>query len=342
MNNYRIAACLVLVLQSGFSIAADINWPKLVKGANQSECKAAFKLAKSYHRSAAFTFWEWESRPVIVGHKSIFPVRAGFNGVDVKSLPFTPFTHVEIHNRRIAYWQTAPHQNSRLVIEALLFGYRGDEYTVRVAPASLTPAGYFSATHIYKDGPTTALFDATWTPPVVFHRKSTGYLWLIDVGSPRSFSPYWNVYVPKEGKYQATCQVQFSPKVKKSASLLPPPVQRLARLLDQSIGGFTEFGELRNEVQQTWVNVALRPGAMGAPYNSRKEVASGLSGWAEQGMGYRVAHNQIGAQYKVAETALAMYYATHFKMSENKSRATAKKVLDIAFRRHYVFPSEKY
>ncbi|MEJ7804988.1 MAG: hypothetical protein WKG03_03580 [Telluria sp.] len=339
MNSKYIVACILLVLQSSCSVAAETNWPRLVNGKRHSECNAAFKMASSFHRSTAFTVWQWEPRAESAEHKLIFPNKVDGHGVDVKS---TPFTQVEIPTKRIAYWQTAPYRNSRLVIEAELYGYRGDEYNVRVAHASLTPSSYFLTTHHYEDGPTTALFDATWMPPIVFQRKNTGYLWLIDVGSPRALTPYWKVYVPKEGKYLVTCQVQFSPKVTDSASLLPHPVQRLARLLDQSIGAFGEEDELRNEIQQTWVNVALRPGAMGSPFNSRKEVNSGLSRWAEKGKGYRVAHTQIKAQYRVAETALAMYYATQFNLSKNRSRSTAKKVLDIAFRRHYVFHTEKY
>lgn len=50
------------------------------------------------------------------------------------------------------------------------------------------------------------------------------------------------------------------------------------------------------DVDQAWANAALRPWAMGSPYNSRTEVDAGLSDWAQTGKSYRVAYDRIQAQ----------------------------------------------
>jgi len=80
---------------------------------------------------------------------------------------------------------------------------------------------------------------------------------------------------------------------------------------------------------------------MGTPYNSREEVDAGLSTWAESGPTYRAAHSEMQVRYKIAEKALAAYYEDRFNMSKPESQSTAKNVLDIALRTHYVFPKPR-
>lgn len=350
MKTKQFAAGLLLSLTFVTAKAAEPNWPKLVGGKNLPECETVLRLAQSAYKSTAFNLWEPQNLPENLGSILVLgPQGLDLSGGDALDANLEVFTKVPLpeYALRSIYWQTNTSQGNRLVIEEIPHGWRGDAYAVRLAPKNLTTSEYFSAKNHQGSGALTTLIDGAWRAPLVFQSNNTGNLWLVYVGEPYVFSPNWLVYLPIDGQLQKACEVRFRPNVNHATSLLPSPVQRLAALLDQSIGRGENEGTLqptagiRIRVDQAWANAALRPWAMGTPYNSREEVDAGLSAWAENGKTYRAAYAEIQAQYKIAEKALTSYYKTRFNMSKIESQSTAKNVLDTALRTYYVFPKPR-
>lgn len=349
MNKKSLAASVLLQLTFSIACASDMAWPKLVNGKSLPECKTALRLAQTAYKSTAFNLWEPQDLPddledtLVVGPQGI-----DLSGGDALDVDLEVFTKVALpdYASRSVYWQTEPppHQSNRLVIEEQPHGWRGDAYAVRLIPSNLTTSEYFSATNIQGGTGITTLIDGAWRAPLVFQSQNTEKLWMVYVGEPYVFSPTWVVYLPVAGQLQDVCNIQFRPNVKHATSLLPNPVRRLATLLDQSIGRGENEGTLqptariRIEVEQAWANAALRPWAMGEPYNSREVVDAGLLKWADQGKAYRTAYAEIQSQYKIAEKALAAFYVSHLHMSMGESKSTAARVLDSVFRSHYAFP----
>jgi len=350
MKIRQTAAGVLLLLTFVVANAAGPDWPKLVNGKGHLECEAAFRLAQSAYKSTAFNLWEPQALPKDLNDTLVLgPQALDLSGGDALDANLEVFTKVPLpeYAQRSIYWQTGTTQSNRLVIEEMPRGWRGDTYAVRLVPTTLTTADYFSTTNRKGSGGITTLIDAAWRAPLVFQNRKAKSLWLIDVGQPYVFSPDWLVYLPIAGQLQEACKVQFRPNVKHPTLLLPGPVQRFSALLDRSIGGGENEGTLqptariRVNVDQAWANAALRPWAMGTPYNSREEVDAGLSTWAESGPTYRAAHSEMQVRYKIAEKALAAYYEDRFNMSKPESQSTAKNVLDIALRTHYVFPKPR-
>lgn len=350
MKKKRFAAGLLLMLTFVIANATGPSWPKLVSGNNYPECKTVLRLAQLAYKSTAFNLWEPQSLlenldiTLVLG-----PQGLDLSGGDALDANLEVFTKVPLpeYAPRSIYWQTDTSQGNRLVIEEIPHGWRGDAYAVRLAPTTLTTSEYFSAKNRQGSGGLITLIDGAWRAPLVFQSKNAGNLWLVYVGEPYVFSPNWLVYLPIAGQLQKACEVQFHPNVNHATSLLPSSVQRLAMLLDQSIGRGENEGTLqptariRISVDQAWANAALRPWAMGTPYNSREEVDAGLSAWAENGKTYRAAYVEIQVQYKIAEKALKSHYKKRFNMSKIESQSTAKNVLDTALRTHYVFPKPR-
>lgn len=350
MKKKQIAACVLLPLTFVIANAAGMDWPKLVNGKNYPECKTVLRLAQSAYRSGAFNLWEPQTLPEDLDDTLVLgPQGLDLSGGDALDVNLEVFTKVPLpeYASRSIYWQTDTNKGNRLVIEEMPHGWRGDAYAVRLVPSDLTTSDYFSATNRQGGGGLTTLIDGSWRTPLVFQSKNAEKLWLVYVGEPYVFSPNWVVYLPIAGQLQETCKVQFRPNVKHATSLLPGPVQRLATLLDQTMGRGENEGtlqptaRLRINVGQAWANAALRPWAMGTPYNSREEVDAGLSMWAENGQAYKAARAEIQVQYKTAEKALTAYYKRRFNMSRVESQSTAESVLDNALRTHYVFPKQR-
>lgn len=301
----QILACVLLPLTSIIANAAGIDWPKLVNGKNHPECKTVFRLAQSAYKSTAVNLWEPQALPEDLDDTLVLgPQGLDLSGGDALDVNLELFTKVPLpeYAARSIYWQTQTSQGNRLVIEEIPHGWRGDAYAVRLVPTSLTTSEYFLATNRQGSSGLTTLIDGAWRAPLVFQGKNANNLWLVYVGEPYVFSPNWLVYLTIAGQLQEACKVQFRPNVRFSPSLLPGPVQRLATLLDQSIGRGENEGTLqptariRINIDQAWANAALRPWAMGAPYNSREEVDTGLSKWAENGKAYRAVHAEIQTQ----------------------------------------------
>lgn len=342
---------VLLALALTVANAASKEWPRLLgNDENHPECKTALKLAQLAYKSTAFNLWEPQTLPEDLDDTLVLgPQGVDLSGGDALDVNLGVFTKIPLpyYGPRSIYWQTQTDQANRLVVEEIPFGWRGDAYAVQSIPTEMSPAEYFSDAVRHENDGLTMLIDNAWRAPLIFQGKNSTHLWLIYVGEPYFFSPGWVIYLPIAGRMQKACEVQFRPRVKHAASLLPRSIQRLATLLDRSIGSGENEGTLqptariRINVQQAWSNAALRPWAMSTPYNSRKEVEAGLSIWAEHGKMYQVAYAQIQAQYRIAEGELRSYYNRQLNMSKIASQIAAKNVLDIAYRAHYVFPKKR-
>ncbi|MBI2726087.1 MAG: hypothetical protein HYX42_07540 [Polaromonas sp.] len=351
MKLKKFAVELLLVFELTAVNAVAQEWPKLLNPTlNQPECTTALHLAQSAHKSTAFNLWEPQPLPDdLEGTLVLGPQGVDLSGGDALDVNLEVFTKVPRpdYPARSIYWQKKSSHSNRLAIEEIPHGWRGDEYAVRLVPVTLTTDEYFSTTNRRAGSKLTTLIDGTWRAPLIFQNRTTNNLWLVYVGEPYMFSPDWVVYLPIDGQLQEVCKVQFRPDVRHAALLLPGSVQRLATLLDKSIGNGENEGTLRPtarlriNVSQAWANAALRPWAMGTPYNSREEVDMGLFAWAQRDKVSRKTYAEIQAQYKIAEKALQAYYRKQFNIPAAESQSTARSALDAAFRTHYVFPKPR-
>ena len=129
--------------------------------------------------------------------------------------------------------------------------------------------------------------------------------WLLHPGEPYDFLATWSVYTMGATGARRACAIEFRPGVKTAVALLPPEVRHLERLLDRTIGS---------------ANVALRPWALGSPYNTRAETDAGLWLWAAASPANRRLHADIQAQAPMAQRALARYYAHTFRRARPMRR----------------------
>lgn len=343
---------LLLSLALSSANAARDEWPKLVNGQNSAECKAAMRLAKWAYTSDNFTLWAPPIIPDDFGYTMVVgPEGSDLSGgdaldVDVDVDTFTKIPLPEYEARSI-YWQIEPRHGERMVIEEIGHGWRGDAYNVRSIDLQTSEADYFAARKSGVLSTLPALIDGGWRAPLVFKKDAGQDLWMIYVGEPYVFSPNWSVYASDSTRLKLTCEIRFRPDVKNASFLLPRPIQRLSILLDQTIGSGQNEGTLqptariRIDVQQAWVNAALRPWATGEPYNTREEVDTNLETWSGQGLAYRKTYTSIEEQYPRAERALSKYYGEKFRMPKGEAESTAKRVLDSVLRIHYIFPRER-
>ena len=320
-----VLATIASMLGHSIAHAGALDWPQLVGGAHEPVCQQALQLAQARFKSTDVNLGELGDSFSESSGDALFTEEPDPND-----------------SRATLSWQTQPYQGHRLVIRS--GEARGDTvYQAGLVQADLQMPQSYSGAHV-----TAMPGGGSYHSPRVLQSEIPGKLGLIDEGEPYEFLPTWTVYVTVSGQLQETCKIQFRKEVKQASSLLPRPVQRLAMLLDRSIGrdeaSFQTYNPITRqkiEASKAWTNAAMRPWATGNPYNSREEVDASLAMWAQKGAANRAEHAEILAQYKRAEKSLAGYYRAQFLMSKDESQATAQRVLDIAFRTYYVFHKER-
>lgn len=337
-GSLALTSALAFALAAAPAHAGARDWPKLVGGPQDPLCRKALQVAQLIFRSPAGNPWE--------GAPS-FDERMGEVLLGRQDLSIAPiFTEAPDPANELATlsWQTEPDQGYRLV--TMTRPWRDAEVsTAGLLAADVAMPESFSEEALQASNARTKLEGGSYHRPLVLRGERPGKLGVIYLGEPFEFLPTWVVYTPAAGRLREACQLRFRPEVKQATSLLPRPVQRLAKLLRRSIGrdddsvAVTYLPIARQTIaaSQAWANAALRPWAMSGPYNSREEVDAGLALWAQKGTTYRAAYAEILAHYLPAERALAAYYQTQLRMSAPDSQATARRVLDIAFRTYYIF-----
>ena len=204
-----------------------------------------------------------------------------------------------------------------------------------------------------RDATSTAL--ASYFPMTVLRDTAPGTLAVIRTDYSESWSA-WTVFRIAPSGFKQECKVRFRPDVTTDGyfipypadHLLPPPVRRLAALLDSTLGSGEHDGELqstsrlREDARRIWLTMALRPWAVqSTPYNSRDEVDAGLRLWSIQGKAYRRIYDAIQQDYPVARRALARYYQRVFVLTHARAVPLSDYALDVAFRGYFMFHTDR-
>lgn len=191
----------------------------------------------------------------------------------------------------------------------------------------------------------TPIFDESFNPPLLLQSKNTKQIWAFSVGEPHEVLASWSAYAIHADGVQKQCSITFRPDVHDMMRLLPQSVQKLARLLDDTLGDGKDEGTLqetahtRIEVQHAWANIALRPWGMAAkfPYNSREQADLELTQWKDKAKSFAALYDAIYALYPKAELDLAAYYQREFGKNSKEAKVLAAELLDKVFRLHFVF-----
>lgn len=320
-------------------------WPKLDARASP-QCDEALQVAKAIYESDSFYLFAPPELPAnFQSTLAIWPSALDISGGHALKVDDAVFDEISETGGTL-YWEKVPSSAYRVVVQDTVFNWQGDTFSLYVIDKASSPNDFIA--DISQNDTTRKLTSIAgdWRPPLVFHEKTSGTIWFIDVGEPYQVLADWNVFVAEPAGSVRRCSVQFRPSGGKAIALLPKPVQRYAGLLDQTVGSGDDEGTLhptariRLEVEHTWANTALRPWVTASHYNSREEVEAGLKGWSLQGASYRKIYQEIQRQYPVAEQSLAAYYRRRFNLSTPKAKALAAYMLDMALRSHYVFHRE--
>jgi hypothetical protein len=348
-NLLAAAVCVALpaALACAQPLGAPLSWPRL-EGPARPECTDALTIARAVFDSRAY--WQFEPQPVPKGVASVQVLQAyaldisDGRGVEADKGIFDELPLGEGPPRSM-YWQKRPQGAYRLAIGETSYGWRGDLYTLYAVDKGLAPAAVIAGHN--EDKPpagATVVARHEWRPPQVYRRGADGPLWVLTVGQPFRFLDNWTVYVPEPDALRQACTIRFRPDVKAAVDLLPQPVRTLEALLDRTMGSGKGEGTLqptttlRNDVEASWVNVAMRPWANIVPYNDRPTVDAGLAAWAEAEPSNRTLLRAIRRQYPRAERSLAQYYRTRFHAAPDAARRQAAYALDLVYRQHYAFP----
>jgi len=347
----------MLLIVAAFFVAmepaqAHDTWPQLSSGSRSPECVQALQLGRTAFRSKDFVLYGPPAIPADFDSALALWTNdieiSGGNALRSDPAVFDKLPLGGQGSSRSLYWQKKPYGGMRLAIRERDMGWRGDTYSLYAVKEDVESKELLDAP-IPPGNPSerfVPLVEDNWRPPLVLLEKRNGQPWIIDVGEPYVFLGDWRVYVEGSDGVTLRCTVRFRPGVKRPVELLPVPVRRLAGLLDQTIGPGNDEGtlqptaRLRNSVNDTWANVALRPWATLEPYNSRRQVDAGLIAWSRRGASYARVHRQIEQQYPAAEQALASYYRTTLHLPAANANALAASELDAAFRSNFVLPRE--
>lgn len=349
------AFAIFLIALSHPAWADTSNWPQLDNGSDTSMCSDALSIADATYHSENFYLYQLPTIPLDVRSTLVLQPAmqhgADISGGDALTAEQTAFQKIPKHHHdgndpRSIYWQIKARHGERFVINESAFGWRGDQYTLFSIKDNVTQEkfleGYNPETQTWAFTP---LIAEGWRPPLMMQEKATRDIWAIDVGAPYIFLSDWNIYSIGSDGAKQRCTIRFRPAVETATSLLPLPVQKLAMLLDGTLGSGEDEGTLqptaqvRIHVMHAWANVAQRPWAIvkATPYNSREKVDAELKNWAHNAKSFHQLYQDIAAQYPKAERALAHYYQTQFDKNADEANGMAKQALDIAFRTYFVF-----
>ena len=347
----RLAAAVCLALPAALACAqppgASLSWPRL-EGAARPECADALVIARAVFDSRAL--WQYEPQPVPKGVASVQVLQAyALDISDGRGVEADKGTFDELplggQPPRSMYWQQRPQGAYRLAVGETSYGWRGDLYTLYSVGKDVAPAAVIAGHN--EDKPPAGVSVVArheWRPPQIYRRGAEGPLWVLTVGQPFRFLDHWTVYVPETDRLRQACTVRFRPDVRAAVDLLPQPVRTLEALLDRTMGSGKGEGTLqptttlRNDVEASWANAAMRPWANIVPYNDRATVDAGLAAWAEAEPSNGTLLRAIRRQYPRAERSLAQYYRTRFHATPDAARRQAAYELDLVYRQHYAFP----
>jgi len=321
-------------------------WPRLT-GSNSHECRQTFELAKAAFQSDEPVLYVPPTMPESFGSTiSVKPAMRDISGGDAvvaDDSVFQKIFHPVDSFGGSIYWQITPQFGRRLAVVDQPFNWAGDWYALYSLDQSATPDELF-AEQRREDGELhfKPIIHQSWIPPLILTDKVSGNSWAVVQGGS------WIVYTTDGDGTQSRCTIGFQPKLGRAVYALPPAVQRFAAMLDEALGPggrgegtLRPTARIRNRVNLLWGNVALRPWALNeSPYNTREEVDEGLRMWTYQDPQYpkrSALYTRITRQYPRAESALAGYYRTTFRLPAPEARTMAVYATDLMFRKYFTF-----
>lgn len=330
---------------------APIFEPKITGDVHSIECVDAYKLAKDMFYSNTSRLYAPLKIPNSFNSKFVLGASdfdiSGGGFLEENGNQFERVPQLGDGVPRSIYWGKNALRGTRIVVKESPFGWRGDQYSLYVINKDIHQNEFLidlqSDNGEVKFKP---LIQDTWRPPLIFSLNSSQKLWFIVVGEPYQILADWGVYKDgKNGSFEESCVIHFRSETPNTIIFLPKSIQKLAHLLDETIGSGRDEGTLqptaglRLQVRHVWANVAIRPWAVSDAdtYNSTDEVNKGLVEWSKGGSSYRKVYQEILHTYSLAENDLSIYYMKNFNLSKDKANHLAKKVLDIAYRSNYVF-----
>lgn len=327
------------------------DYPKLTNVT--SECSETLLFARESFQSTKANFLDFLEKREDFSSELVFYSAEndilGGNAIAVDNdtfnkIPYKTFSD----NQGNIYWQINENNSHRLVIIEYPMGWRGDMYSVFDIQSDIKAEDFlleFQKDDTFKNG--VKIVSDSWKVPLIFKNKDFS-LWMVVLPQPFAIYENWQVYLSTPLGMKPQCDVVFKPNVKSNIELLPKDVQKLALLLDKTMGSGKDEGtlqptaQLRTEVEFLSGNIALRPWIVfKEPYNSHQEVEDGLINWSKDSISNQRLYESIRNQFSIAEKSLAQYYQQQFNLSSIKAETLSKSVIDIFIRSHYSFSKNR-
>lgn len=345
----RLLTSLLLLIASN---AIAETFPTISGDTSSQECSDALMLAKFMFNSKSTQLYAPLEIPKTLNSDLILGASeldlSGGSALKVDQNQFDKIPQLGRNSTRSVYWEKYIEGSTRIAVKETNTGWKGDMYSLFSIDSYIQKNEFLQdlqESHGRSKHP--AFIDGGWRPPLIFLSRSTKTKWFIDVGQPYTFLAQWIIYKNSAKQLTESCTIKFRPEIKFPQSLLPKPVQRLAYLLNETMGPGNNEGtlqstaQLRLHVQHIWANTAFRPWSLSESdvYNSTEEVNTELEAWSKSGHSYQKVHAEIIKTYPTAEQELAHYYIKHFNLPKRKAVLLASYALDIAYRAHYRFPN---
>ncbi|HSX89334.1 MAG TPA: hypothetical protein VLG17_15235 [Pseudomonas sp.] len=348
IKTHLLASVLLFIASNGVAE----TFPTASGDTSSQECADALALANFMFNSKSTKLYAPLSIPSTMNSDLILGTSerdiSGGSALEANQDQFEKLPQLGRNTTRSVYWEKEVEGSTRIAVKETNAGWKGDMYSLFLIDSHIQENEFLQdLQESYGHSKYPAFIEGAWRPPLIFLSRSTKTKWFIDVGQPYEFLARWIIYKNPTNKLTESCTIQFRPEIKFSQSLLPKSVQRLAYLLNETMGPGNNEGtlqptaRLRLHTQHIWANAALRPWALSESdvYNSTEEVNTELKAWSKSGLSYKNIHTEIINTYPAAEQELAHYYMKNFKLPKDKATPLANWVLDIAYRAHYIFPN---
>jgi hypothetical protein len=347
-------AAIMLVNASAHARAPVRTFPRIVEQNDGGVCRQALAVARLAFESSAPKVAD-AAPAILKDGKPAFGIILAPNGRRHDEQGFIADEQAisqsdETGDFKKVFLQKTPVDGFRFAVTQEKMNWQGDWHALFVASAALEGEKLAKALSDAKGKDASAdgmkvVFKDAWQQPWLVRDPQTNAIVAIDTQHPAEFLPRWTVYMLAKGTAVPACHIAFGPPAKNAVKLLPAgPLRQLAGLLDDIIGipsysegTYNATARVRLAAANAWINLALRPWAMGAPYNTPAEVKAGLKHWSKGHATYRAQYRRFNALYPRALRALATHYRVSLKKQPREARTLAKKSLDRAIGMNFTF-----
>jgi hypothetical protein len=358
----RLKFCILLLLFCNAGALAQEEWPRLDDRGLYNDtprCRLALSIASSLFYSNNI-YEEQDVTPQIpegFNSKLILEVKKSYGRYEIidhfhifKKFPENPEEgkYIDLTTKGInyIYWQIKPTNKVRLVLIIDKFGadnmpwYELYKIPEEMTMEELIALSKSTSNKFRHDGEITSGPHA----PLIFQDNDSDELWAIDTNWTFGFWNAWQVFSSGD-KDDRTCFVEFCEIGTRRQDLLPNEVNKFAELLYTTLssrGSFSlyhAYGEIRDQVQNRWVNIALRPWVLNeeVPYERQSAIDSHLDTWISKSHFNKQQYKKILKQYEEAEEALTEYYIEKFDTTPEEAHIMASYALSLVFREYALF-----